>query len=128
MGFSNYIETALCNWLRGNAAMPAQATPYLGLFSEDPTDAGSGAEVTTQIRSGGRLAVTFSSPTDGAMANANEIDFGNSENDVTVTHFGIFDAQSGGNLLVHKALATPKTFDTSDEAKWQAGALSVTVD
>lgn len=128
MSFSNYSEEKIANWLRGNAAMPAQTSPYLALFSDNPGDNDTGTEVTTQINASGRVALSLSAPTDGVMANSSEINFGNSENDVTVTHYGIYDAQTNGNLLASGALASPKTIDTSDEVKWAAGALSVTID
>lgn len=127
MSLSNYGEQALGNWIRGNANMPATATPYIALFSTDPGDNNTGTEITTQVRSGGRIAVTLASPTDGVMSNSAEINFGNSENDVLITHFGIYDAQTSGNLIASGALATPKSIDTGDQVNWAAGALTVTI-
>lgn len=127
MSLSNYGEQALGNWIRGNANMPATATPYMALFSDDPGDNDTGTEITTDVASSGRIAVTFASPTDGVMSNSTEIDFGNSENDVLITHFGLYDAQTGGNLIASGALASPKSIDTSDQVNWAAGALTLTI-
>jgi len=44
----------------------------------------------------------------------------------TITHFGIFDALTTGNLLVHGALTTSKTIDTGDVFKIASGSLTVT--
>lgn len=127
MSLSNYGETKLGDWIRGSASMPAATTPYLALFSDNPGDNDTGTEETTNVASGGRLAVTFAAPVDGVLANASDINFGNSENDVVISHFGIYDAQTSGNLIAHGALASPKTIDTSDEVKWAAGSLTLTI-
>jgi hypothetical protein len=128
MSLSNYTETALCNWLRGSANMPAAASPFLGLFSVSPGETGSsGTEVTTLIRPAGRLAISFGAPTDGVIANTVAIDFGVSANDTSITHFGIYDAASGGNLIAYGALNSPRTILTADEVNWSAGSLIITV-
>jgi hypothetical protein len=128
MSLSNYAENLLANWIRGNANMPNAATPYLALFSDNPGDNNTGTEVTTDIRASGRLAISFGAPTNGVIANNTEIDFGESENDVSISHFGIYDAQSGGNLIAHGALASQRSILTSDRVEWNAGALVVTID
>jgi len=126
--FSDYAEDKIAKWVAGSTTMPAVGSRYLGLFSSNPTDTGSGGtEVTTTIRSAGRVAISFAAPVDGVLLNSAEINFGNSEHDTSVSHFGIFDAASSGNLLVHGALNNPKTISTSDVVKFAAGALSVTV-
>ena len=126
--FSNYSETAICNWLRGNANMAATGTRYLGLFNGSPTDTGSGGtEVTTQIRTAGRLAVTFGTPTDGVMQNSAAVEFGAAANSAGVTHFGVFDAASSGNLLFWGALLTSKSIDSSDIVTFEANTITVTV-
>lgn len=128
MTISNYSEQNLANWLRGSANMPAATTPYLALYSSNPQDNNSGSENTTLIRPAGRLAITFTTPVNGVISNSTELDFGVSNNDTTITHFGILDAQSGGNLLFYAALPSPKIIYTSDQVKWNAGALVVTFD
>lgn len=106
MGKSNYLEDKLLNWALKNTAMGTPpATVYVGLHNGDPTDAGTGGtEVTTTIRTAGRVAATFGTITTNAGANtaANSaiVDFGAAAGAVaTMTHFGIWDAASGGNLL-----------------------------
>lgn len=128
MGLSNYAEAALCNWLRGSANMPAAATPYMALFSSNPTDTGlAGVDITTLVRPAGRLAVSFGAPSDGVIANTVAINFGDSANDVSITHFGIYDAVSGGNLICHGPLSSPRTVLTSDAVNWSAGSFVITV-
>lgn len=45
-----------------------------------------------------------------------------------ITHFGFFDRLTGGNLLIHGALAASKTVNNGDPAPvFNAGALDVTI-
>ncbi len=44
----------------------------------------------------------------------------------TITHFGLFDASSGGNLLIHGAFSAGKTVATGDILRIAAGELDIT--
>ena len=46
----------------------------------------------------------------------------------TVTHVGIFDAYSGGNLLAYSALNVSKLIDTGDVFRIPTGDLDITLD
>lgn len=122
---SNYLETALVNAVLRNTSYTSPTTVYVGLFTSDPTDAGSGTEV-----SGGsytRKAMAFASPTNGATSNSSAVEFDQATASWgTVTHFGLFDASSSGNLLLHGALTTSKTIDSGDVFKFATSALTAT--
>ena len=125
---SNYFEGQIANWLRGTAFAAAPASIFVGLFNGDPTDTGSGGtEVTTTIRVAGRVAVTLGAPSDGVMTNSAEVTFGTAAGAATVTHYGIYDAASGGNLLVHGAVSTSRTYAIGDTCRFATGAITVTV-
>lgn len=129
-GLSHYTQAALLNWLKGTAMPAAPAGVYVGLFNGDPTDAGSaGAEVTTTIRAGGRVAATFGALTGNtSMANSADVDFGAAAGAATVSHFGLFSAASGGNLLASGAVAQSKSVEATNLVKFPAGSLTVSVD
>lgn len=122
---SNYLEAALINAVLRNTSYTSPTTVYVGLFTSDPTDAGSGTEV-----SGGsyaRKAMAFSSPSGGATSNSSAVEFDQATASWgTVTHFGLFDASSSGNLLLHGALTTSKTIDEGDVFKFASSALTAT--
>lgn len=122
---SNYLETALVNAVLRNTSYTSPTTVYVGLFTSDPTDAGSGTEV-----SGGsyvRKAMAFASPTNGATSNSSAVEFDQATASWgTVTHFGLFDASSSGNLLLHGVLTTSKTIDDGDVFKFATSALTAT--
>jgi len=124
---SNYLENALLNATLRNTTYTSPATVYAGLFTSDPTDAGSGTEV-----SGGsyaRKAITFAAPSNGVTTNsAAACEFDQATGSWgTITHFGIFDALTSGNLLYHGALTTSKTISSGDVFKFATSSVSVTL-
>ncbi len=123
---SNYLENALINAVLRNIPYTSPSAVYLALYTSDPTDANTGTEVT-----GGsyqRQQITFSAPSDGMVSNSNEILFPvATANWGTVTHIGILDAATGGNLLFYGAVTTPKTISTNDQLKINAGDISITL-
>jgi hypothetical protein len=123
---SNYLENALINATLRNTSYTSPATVYVGLFTTDPTDAGTGTEI-----SGGsyaRVAVTFGAPSDGVTTNSGAVEFAQATASWgTITHIGILDALTSGNLLYHTALDVSKAIDTGDIFKIAIGSLSVTL-
>src|SRR6478735_6639217 len=104
-GNSTYLGNAVLNWVKGSAMPTAPSSVYVGLFNGDPTDTGSGGtEVTTTIRPAGRVASTFGSVSSKSMANNATVNFGTASGSATVTHFGVFDASSAGNMLGSNAV------------------------
>jgi hypothetical protein len=123
---SNYLENALMNAVLNNTSYTSPATTFVGLFTSDPTDEYSGTEI-----SGGsyaRQAASFGSPSNGNCTNDADITFPQATGDWgTVTHFGLFDASSTGNLLFHGALTSSKVIETGDIFKIATGNLSITL-
>ena len=123
---SNYLENALLNATLNGTTYTAPATVYVSLWTSDPTDAGSGTEV-----SGGsyaRTAVTFGAPSNGVTTNDADVTFPTATASWgTVGWIGINDALTTGNLLYHTALDTSKTIDSGDIFKITTGNLSVTL-
>ena len=123
---SNYLENALINATLRNTSYTTPSTVYVGLYTSDPTDAGSGTEV-----SGGsyaRKSATFGAPSNGVSTISSAIEFDQATaNWGTVTHFGILDASTSGNLLYHGALTASKAIDTGDVFKFATSALTVTL-
>jgi hypothetical protein len=123
---SNYLENALINVTLRATSYTAPTTVYVGLFTSDPTDAGSGTEV-----SGGsyaRTAVTFAAPSNGVTTNSADVTFPTATASWGVVGWiGIHDASTAGNLLYHTPLDTSKTIDSGDIFKISTGNLSVTL-
>jgi len=123
---SNYLENALINATLRNTAYTSPANVYVALFTSDPTDAGSGTEV-----SGGsyaRTAVTFAAPSNGVSLSNADCTFAQATGSWgTVGWIGIMDALTSGNLLYHTPLNSSKTIETGDIFKISSGNLSVTL-
>ena len=125
---SDYLEVALLNATLNNTAFTTVATPYISLHTADPTDDGTGTEV-----SGGSYARTSASfatasGTSGSVATDADITFPTATASWgTVTHIGIWNASSSGDLLYHTALDTSKTIDSGDIFKITSGNLTVTL-
>ena len=123
---SNYLENALINVTLRGTAYTAPTTIYVALFTTDPTDAGSGTEV-----SGGsyaRTAVTFAAPSNGVSLSSADCTFPQATASWgTVAFIGLYDALTIGNLLYHTPLDVSKTIDTGDIFKIASGSLSVTL-
>jgi len=122
---SNFLENELYDHVLRNAAYTSPANIDVSLHTADPTDDASGAEV-----SGGsyaRTAVTMGAPTNGSGTNSADVQFPQATGDWgTVTHIGIWDATSSGNMLFHTPLDTSKNITTGDVFKIASGSLTVT--
>jgi hypothetical protein len=123
---SNYLENALINGTLRATTFTAPAAVYVSLHTADPTDAGTGTEV-----SGGsyaRQSATFAAPSNGASATNADVTFPQATgNWGTIGWIGIWDASTSGNLLYHTALDASKAIDTGDIFKIASGSLTVTL-
>ncbi len=106
--FTIITRNQMLDWLIGTSnPTPVAATRYLALYNGDPQAAGT--EVTTTIRTAGRVAFTsaMSVAASGTASNSSIVDFGDAASGSTGTqfdHIAIFDAVSGGNLLASDVL------------------------
>ena len=125
---SDYAEKLLLDWMMTTGSATRPTNWYVALYTAAPSDSGGGTEVST----GGyaRQSVTFdaaSSP-GGTTSNSGEVSFTASGADYgTVTHMGIFDASSGGNLLWHGALTASKTIADGDTLTFAVGNIDLTM-
>jgi hypothetical protein len=123
---SNYLENELLDHALGTGAFTAPTNVYVALFTTDPTDAGSGTEVSGAGYT--RQLVTFGSASGGTASNSSEETFtASGGNFGTVTHIGIYDASSGGNLLFHGALTASRTINDGESLVFSVGAIDITL-
>jgi hypothetical protein len=123
---SNYLENALINVTLRATAYTAPTTVYLALYTTDPTDADTGTECSGT--SYARQAVTFGAPSNGVSTNSAAIEFPQAGSAWgTITHIGIRDALTVGNLLYHTPLDASKTIASGDVFRIAATSLSVTL-
>jgi hypothetical protein len=124
---SDYAEKLLLDWLMTPATVTRPTSWRIALFTAPPSDAGGGTEV-----SGGgyaRQTATFAPATapDGTTTNTTLITFTATADLGTITHIGIFDAATAGNLLWHGALSTARTITAGDRLEFAPGAITLTL-
>lgn len=124
---SDYLENAILNLTLNGTAFTAVATPYLALFTADPTDAGTGAEATWTGYARQSMSFATASGTGGSISTDAAITFPATDASVTITHFGIMDAATNGNLLYHTPLDASKALSSTDVISFDSGNITVTL-
>jgi hypothetical protein len=133
---SDSMENQVLDMQVGRAAI-TQKTVYLGLYNTPPTDAGGGGEVTTvgtgyarkQLNTPPSTNPYFGSPAaNGQVANTADIPMATpSASWGTVTAVGLFDALTGGNLLLWTPI-TARTINQNDTVTFSAGSIVLVAD
>lgn len=127
---SDYLEVKLLNLTLNGSAFTAVDDPYISLHTADPTDAGTGTEVSGTGYTRVQAEFATASGADGSVATTTDTTWAAAGASWgTVGWIGIWDAggTSGGNMLYHTALDAAKTIDTGDVFKITAGNLTVTL-
>ena len=120
---SNFTENLALKFLLTNTTATRPTAWYVALFTTNPTDAGSGTEVSGTNYA--RTAVTFS-VTDDTATNSGAVTFAAAgSNWGTVSHIGVYDALSSGNLLFHGSVTTAKQIDSGDTFTISTSNLSI---
>lgn len=125
---SNYWKTACLNAALRGITFTSPTTVYIALYISDPTGADTGHEVNGAGYA--RQAVTFSAPTiqdrRAVTVSTADVAFPVATADWgLVTHVGIRDAPTGGNLIYHGAVTTPRTVQTNDTIRFLAGQIKI---
>lgn len=126
-GFSVYYAQRQINDLRGTPQTPP-SNLYLALFVADPTDSNITANEISAAWYGRQLVGALAAPTGSgtATSNQNQISFNAvTDNAVTITHWGIYDASTGGNLWMSGTWTTPKVMNVDDVFVVNAGELTL---
>jgi len=125
--FSDYLEDKVLDHVLRNVSYSSPTTVYVGLYTTDPTDTNSGTEVTGGSYARQILSVTTASA--GIVTSSADVTFPQATGSWgTISHLGILDALTSGNLLMHTPLTTSKTIDNGDILKISSGNLTVTLD
>ena len=125
MSFTNFLETEILDHVFAGAAYTAPGTHYLALFTAAPGETGGGTELSGSAYV--RKAVAFATSGDTTSNNA-AIEFPTATGSWgTVTHVGVFDAASSGNLMAYATLSASKAIATGDVFRVPSGDLDITL-
>ena len=128
MSFSNSTETLVLNWLLTAGSATRPTAWYLALFTSNPDEDGSGTEVTTVGTAYARQTAAFT-VSGNTASNSAAIEFPTATASYgTVSHVGVYDASTGGNLIAYAALSTAKAIDTGDVLRVNLGELDIALD
>lgn len=129
MSASNYLENYTLDLLLGSGT---PATVYISLHTGDPGETGANEvassngyarEPSTNNNTNWPAAVS------GVKSNGTAITMDTPSGSWgTVSHFGIWDASSGGNFWFGGALAVSKAINSGDTVQFGIGDIDVTAD
>ncbi len=122
---SDYLEENLVNLIFRNTTFSSPGTIYIALYSADPGEDDTGTELLADGYT--RISTTFLAPADGVTSNINEIVFPAATADwATITHVGVRDAETAGNLLMHQMLDSSISILAGNNFRIPAGELEIT--
>ena len=128
MGFSAYLGSALAGIFVGTP-YTWPTTVYLALFTVQPSSGAGGTEAS--YTGYARVALAFNTTnftqTANNIKNAAQVNFPtNTGAAQTIVGYGLFDASTGGNLLLDNTATSSQTINTNSPAYVPAGGLSET--
>jgi hypothetical protein len=122
---SDYLENEILDHILRNAAYTPASTVYIGLSTGSFNDDNSGTELSGSGYA--RQSIAFDAASGGATDNTSAVDFPTATGSWgSVSHYGLFDASSSGNLLIHGAFSAAKTVASGDILRIAAGELDIT--
>ncbi|MFN7725158.1 MAG: hypothetical protein ACK5QH_08825 [Rubrivivax sp.] len=140
---SDFLENRLIDHVFRGQAYTAPTTIFFALFTSACSDAAGGTEVSGGSYARASLAASLanwagtqsagstvaSSGTSGTTSNNGVVTFATpSAGWGTVTHMGIYDASTAGNLLICRALTVSKTINSGDTVTFPAASFSFQID
>jgi hypothetical protein len=122
---SDYLENEILDHILGTGAYTMPSTVYVGLSTGSFNDDNSGTELTGNGYA--RESIAFAAASSGTASNSGAVEFSAATGSWgTVSHFGLFDASTSGNLLIHGALTASKVIETGDILKIAVGDMDIT--
>lgn len=131
MSKTNYLENKVLDHTLGTTAYTAPTDVYLGLFTDEPAEDGTGTEVSGNGYA--REVITFnaaaSGQATGPATGGGAVEFtADGGNWGTLTHFALFDASTSGNMLFKGALTASKVVADGDSVRFAENSITITED
>ncbi|MND20858.1 hypothetical protein D3C76_48040 [compost metagenome] len=134
---SDYLENAFYNCLLRGVPLTPPVKVYVALHTSDPGDTGANEVQLTDFpayarkdaANGGSVESGWTAPTGGSGKNAQQLIFPvyNGSAPITITHYSLWDAATGGNCLVCSQLASNRTLNIGDVFVVDVQKLTVAV-
>ena len=139
MAFSQYFANEILTWIKGSSFPTALSNVYVSIHTGDPGTAGTSNDVTltvtgssnrTAISASAFTGVTGASPSGFEIKNTNTVQITtNAQNGTqqTLSHFGLWDAQTSGNFIASGALTANVDVQSGDTVQFNSNALAIKV-
>jgi hypothetical protein len=128
---SSYLENKLADHVLGDISYNSPSSVYLALFTTNPTENGTGNECVGTAYA--RVEVTNNSEKwpnaiAGLKTNGTLIVFPvvGTSGWGTVSHWGLYDAATGGNLLIFGAFTASQSTAHNDTITISPGGIDIT--
>jgi len=124
--FSNYAENSILDHIFKTAEFTAPANIYVALSLTDPTEDGSGITEPSAVSYARVLCNVWNYATNRQTANTNQLIFSKATSSWgTITHFALFDALTGGNMLAYGSLQTQRVIAAGQTTRINSGAIVI---
>jgi len=122
---SDYLENEILDHVLSTGAYTMPSTIYVGLSTGSFGDDDSGTELSGSGYT--RQSITFAAASSASAASSATVTFPTATGSWgSVSHYGIYDASTSGNLLIHGAFSAAKTIGSGDVLRINSGDLTVT--
>lgn len=121
---SNYLENMIINSVLRGQPFIASTDVFVALHTGDPSETGANEVSTTDwpsytrmdSKQGDTIDNAWLAPDNGVSKNTKQMIFPvyNGVGTLTITHFSLYDAATGGNMLVGAPLDTARSIQTGD--------------
>jgi hypothetical protein len=126
---TDFGERLVLNATNGGAATATNR--FVGLFTAAPGEAGGGTEVSGGAYVRRQINFTLAATSGGTTTAANNstITFPTATSSWgTITHFAIFDASTGGNMIWHGPLNASRAVGSGDQFFFNTGDVSTSME
>lgn len=139
MAFSQYLADRILTWVKGVSFPAALSNVFISIHTANPGVNGTESDATlsvtgtanrTQVPSADFSAAGNASGGGREITNSNVVQITNNATNgatVTLTHFGVWDAATGGNFLASGELTTAIGVQAGDTVQFNVGAMAIRV-
>jgi hypothetical protein len=125
---SDYAEKLLLDFAMTTGSATRPTAWYVALYTAAPSDSGGGTEVSGSGYTRQTVAFSAASSPGGTTSNSGAVTFTASGGSWgTVSHIGIHDASTAGNLLWHGSMTASKSVADGDTLEFSIGNIDLTL-
>ena len=121
-----FADCVIGNVFKTKTSPALPSTYYIGLSTTTPSSDGAGVSEPSDPAYARVALTSLTAPVGGVIRNDQVISFPDSTEDWgTITHFVLYDAQTGGNLLIYNTVDKPRLIQADSQITFKANGLSL---